>query len=149
MEKDLFSDVPEPRRRIMREIRGKDTKIEVSLRKELWRRGIRYRKNYKVLPGTPDIAITKYKIAIFCDGEFFHGKDWATLEERLKKGKNPEYWITKISNNMERDYRNDLELRGMGWTVIHFWEEDIRNHLEECAITVEEALLAARMSAWG
>lgn len=66
----------------MQSIRGKDTKIEVELRKELWAKGYRYRKNYNKLPGKPDIALTKYKIAIFCDGEFFHGKDWDSLEER-------------------------------------------------------------------
>jgi DNA mismatch endonuclease (patch repair protein) len=69
----LFENVSDSRRRLMKKIRGKDTDIELKLRKALWHRGIRYRKNYKELPGTPDIAITKYKIAIFCDGEFFHG----------------------------------------------------------------------------
>ncbi len=140
-----FENVSESRRRIMQKIHGKDTDIEMKLRKALWHRGIRYRKNYKALIGTPDIAITKYKIAIFCDGEFFHGKEWPTLEERLKKGKNPEYWITKINKNMQRDLRNNLELRGLGWTVIHFWEEDIQNHLEECVKAVEEAVLASRI----
>lgn len=69
------------RRRNMQSIRAKDTKIEVLLRKALWAKGYRYRKNYKLLPGTPDIVLTKQKIAIFCDGEFFHGKEWDVLEE--------------------------------------------------------------------
>ena len=68
----------------MKNIRGKDTRIEVILRKALWNKGYRYRKNYKKLPGSPDIALTKYKIAIFCDGEFFHGKDWEKLELKLR-----------------------------------------------------------------
>ena len=79
---------PEQRHKNMVNIKSKDTSIEVVLRKALWKKGIRYRKNYKLLPGTPDIAITKYKIAIFCDSEFFHGKDWEVLKPRLEKGKN-------------------------------------------------------------
>ena len=75
----------EQRHKNMKNIHGKDTKIEVILRKALWNKGYRYRKNYKKLPGSPDIVLTKYKIAIFCDGEFFHGKDWDTLKKRLEK----------------------------------------------------------------
>ena len=75
---------PEQRRKNMQHIRSKDTEIELVLRRALWREGIRYRKNYNKLPGKPDIAITKYKIAIFCDGEFFHGKEWNHLQEKLK-----------------------------------------------------------------
>ena len=89
----------EQRRKNMQHIRSNDTKIEVLLRKALWNRGYRYRKNYRDLPGKPDIALTKYKIAIFCDGEFFHGKDWEVLRPRLEKSNNSEYWISKISKN--------------------------------------------------
>ena len=81
----------------MSKIHSKDTSIELQLRKALWHRGYRYRKNYKALPGSPDIVLTKYKIAIFCDSEFFHGKDWDVLRLRLEKGKNPDYWIKKLS----------------------------------------------------
>ena len=84
----------------MRRIKSKDTSIELLLRKRLWQEGIRYRKNYSCLPGKPDIAITKYKIAIFCDGEFFHGKDWNTLKQRLSKGQNSKYWVDKIERNI-------------------------------------------------
>ena len=86
----------EQRRRNMQHIRANDTKIEVMLRKALWEKGYRYRKNYKCLPGKPDIVLTKYKIAIFCDGEFFHGKDWEVLKPRLEKSNNSEFWIRKI-----------------------------------------------------
>ena len=72
----------EQRRKNMQHIKSNDTKIEVILRKALWARGYRYRKNYKALPGKPDIVLTKYKIAIFCDGEFFHGKDWEVLKPK-------------------------------------------------------------------
>ena len=83
----------EHRKKNMQHIRANDTTIEVRLRKALWEKGYRYRKNYKELPGKPDIALTKYKIAIFCDGEFFHGKDWEILKPRLEKSNNSEFWI--------------------------------------------------------
>ena len=81
----------------MRKIHSKDTSIELLLRKALWHKGYRYRKNYKVLPGSPDIVLTKYKIAIFCDSEFFHGKDWEILRLRLEKGK----FVKSISGNFD------------------------------------------------
>ena len=87
----------------MRKIRGKDTSIEIKFRKALWHKGFRYRKNYKGLPGKPDIVLTKYRIAIFCDSEFFHGKDWEMLKPRLEKGKNSDYWVKKIERNIQRD----------------------------------------------
>ena len=94
----------------MRKIHSKDTSIELLLRKALWHKGYRYRKNYKALPGSPDIVLTKYKIAIFCDSEFFHGKDWEILKLRLENGKNPDFWIKKIERNRNRDYENDKKL---------------------------------------
>lgn len=109
----------------MRNIRSSDTSIEVKLRKELWARGFRYRKNYAALPGKPDIALTKYKIAVFCDSEFFHGKDWGILKPRLEKGNNFEYWKKKILRNMERDEEVNKALLFLGWTVIRFWGKDI------------------------
>ena len=81
----------------MKKLRSKDINIEVLLRKVLWRKRYRYRKNYVELPEKLDIALTKYKIAIFCDGEIFHGQDWETLKLRLENGKNKEYWVSKIS----------------------------------------------------
>ena len=88
----------------MRKIHSKDTSIEIQLRKALWHKGYRYRKNYKALPGSPDIVLTKYKIAIFCDSEFFHGKDWEILKLRLEKGKNPDYWIKKIEHKPTKNF---------------------------------------------
>lgn len=124
----------------MSRIRSKDTSIEVKLREELWHKGYRYRKNYKKLPGSPDIALTKYKIAIFCDSEFFHGKDWEVLKARLEKGSNPEYWIKKIERNRDRDVENDKKLLFLGWTVIHFWGRDILQNTEECIRVIEETI---------
>lgn len=130
----------EQRRKNMQHIKPRDTKIEILLRKALWKKGIRYRKNFKELPGTPDIAITKYKVAIFCDGEFFHGKDWEVLKPRLQKGSNGEFWISKISRNKERDNEINKKLLFMGWTVIRFWGTDIQKHTDDCVKVIEETI---------
>lgn len=124
----------------MSRIRSKDTSIELILRKALYHSGFRYRKNYKELPGSPDIAITKHRIAIFCDSEFFHGKDWEALKLRLENGSNSTYWIKKIIRNMERDLENEKALRFREWTVLRFWGEDIRKHTDDCVRAVEEAV---------
>lgn len=131
----------------MKNIRGKDTKIEVILRKALWNKGYRYRKNYKKLPGSPDIVLTKYKIAIFCDGEFFHGKDWEILKPRLEKSNNSEFWISKISGNRERDSEINKKLLFMGWTVIRFWENDIKKNPDECIRVIEETIFDLKLGA--
>jgi DNA mismatch endonuclease (patch repair protein) len=90
------------------------------------------------LPGKPDIALTKYRIAIFCDGEFFHGKEWSSQKQRVLKSNNSDYWISKIEKNMERDLENEKDLRAMEWTVIRFWSRDIIYNLDECIKTVDE-----------
>jgi len=139
-----LSDVlsKEQRRKNMQNIKSKDTKIEVVLRKALWHRGYRYRKNYEKLPGKPDIVLTKYKIAIFCDGEFFHGKDWdVSLKPQLERGNNSEFWVKKITRNRQRDDENNKELLFEGWTVIRFWGRDILKHPEECIRVIEEVIL--------
>lgn len=128
---------PEQRRKNMQAIRSKDTAIELMLRKALWKRGVRYRKNYKKLIGKPDIAITKYKIAVFCDSDYWHGYDWEHRNQRIKS--NREYWIPKIERNMARDREVTAALQEEGWTVIRFWEWQIKKHLDEC---VEEVLRA-------
>ena len=141
-----FVDVSEKTRKSMQKIRSKDTSIEVLLRKRLWHDGYRYRKNYKKLPGSPDIAITKLKIAVFCDSEFFHGKDWETLKARLERGKNPQYWINHIEKNINRDRRVDQELAYLDWTVIRFWGMDIKKDLENCVQIIEEAAFDKMMA---
>lgn len=107
--------------RIMGSVHSKNTNIEVKLCKELWRRGYRYRKNVTNLPGKPDIVFTKYKLAIFCDAEFWHGKDWEILKPKLERGKNPDFWVNKIEKNRHRDYEVNQTLCFMGWTVLRFW----------------------------
>ena len=135
---------PEQRRKNMQAIKSKDTSIELLLRKALWQEGIRYRKNYKKLPGTPDIAITKYKIAIFCDSEFFHGYNWEIKKQKL--GHNREYWIKKIERNMARDRENDFKLIALNWIPIHFWGQEIQKHTEECVQAVEDLIFELRMN---
>ena len=131
----------EQRHKVMSHIRSKDMSIEIILRKELWKKGYRYRKNYPKLNVRPDIALTKYKIAVFCDSDFFHGKDWYTvLRPRLLKGANPEFWEKKILRNMERDKENNLALLNMGWTVIRFWGSEIKKNPEACITVIEECI---------
>lgn len=129
----------------MKYIHSKNTKIEVILRKALWNAGFRYRKNYDKLPEKPDIALTKYKIAIFCDGEFFHGKDWEVLKPKLEKGNNPDFWIKKITRNQQRDDEVNKQLLFMGWTVIRFWGNEIKKNPEQCVKVVEEIIFDLMM----
>lgn len=135
----------EQRRKNMQHIKASDTKIEVLLRKALWKKGYRYRKNYKGLPGKPDIILKKYKIAIFCDGEFFHGKDWEVLRPKLEKSNNSDFWISKISRNRERDDEVNKRLLFLGWTVIRFWGKDIKKNPDECVHVIEETIFDLRM----
>lgn len=135
---------PEQRSRVMSHIKGKDTSIEILLRKALWHKGIRYRKNYKKLPGTPDIAITKYRIAIFCDSEFFHGYNWEVKKQKL--GNNQEYWIKKIERNMVRDRENDFKLIALDWIPIHFWGKEIQKYTKECVEAIEDLIFELQMN---
>lgn len=130
----------EQRRKNMQNIKSKDTSIELALRKALWNVGYRYRKNYKKLPGKPDIALTRYKIALFCDSEFFHGKDCDALKTRLSRSDKGEYWIKKIERNMNRDIEVEKELQYLGWKVIRFWGNDIKKNQEACIQVIREAI---------
>ena len=142
----VYQNVTDQRRKTMSHIHGKDTSIEVALRKALWAKGYRYRKNYKALPGSPDICLTKYQIAIFCDSEFFHGKDWEVLKPKVAKGNNGDYWVKKIQDNINRDDEIDKRLLFLGWTVIHFWGKDILKKTDECVRTIEETIFEIKMN---
>ena len=135
----------EQRHRNMQNIKSKDTAIELILRKALWKKGYRYRKNYKYLLGKPDIVLTKYKIAIFCDSEFFHGKDWDELKIRMEKGNNADFWISKISSNIKRDDKVNKYLRYLGWTVIRFWGNEIKRNPEMCVKVIEEHIFDSQI----
>ena len=111
----------------MKAVKSVNTKIEVKLRLALWHQGIRYRKNFKIYSCKPDIVLTKYKIAIFCDGDFWHGKEDPNIVKHNKK-----FWVEKIKRNMERDLENTIELRDNGWVVLRFWESEIEKNLTEC-----------------
>lgn len=134
----FYDSTPETRRR-MSKVKLKGGKAETLLAKALWHQGYRYRKNDKRLPGSPDIAIIRYHIAIFVDGEFWHGENWEMRKSKLKR--NREYWIEKIEENMARDLRNDRLLIQAGWTPIHFWEKEVIKELPSCIYEIEEAIL--------
>ena len=122
----------------MQQVKNKDSKIEVLLRKELWSRGIRYRKNVNRIYGKPDIVFIGKKVAVFCDSEFWHGYNW---EERKKDFKShQEFWIPKIERNMERDVEVTGKLESEGWTVIRFWGNEIKKNTAQCVDIVEQAL---------
>lgn len=137
----------EQRHKNMSRIRSRDTSIELILRKALWRNGIRFRKNYKKLPGSPDIVLTRYRIAIFCDSEFFHGYRWETLKQRLDA--NRDFWIRKIEKNMSRDERVDRLLEAGGWTVLRFWGREIIKNTDACVETVIDAVYDSITEAYG
>ena len=129
---------PEQRRKNMQAVKNKDSQIEQLLRKELWSRGIRYRKNVNRIYGKPDIVFIGKKIAVFCDSEFWHGYNW---EERKKDFKShQEFWIPKIERNMERDAEVTECLESEGWTVFRFWGNEIKKNTAQCADIIEKAV---------
>ena len=126
---------PEQRHRNMQAIKCKDSQIELMLRKELWSRGLHYRKNVKRVFGHPDIVFIGKKIAVFCDSEFWHGYDWENKKKNIKSNK--DFWITKIERNMARENEVNNFLKSQGWTVLRFWGEDIKKNLAQCADIIE------------
>lgn len=146
----------EQRHKNMRSIKAENTRPEVLLRRLLWQEGIRYRKNWKALPGKPDIAITKYKIAIFVDGEFWHGKaynggdyeghKYHSLKEQLEHGNNTEFWKNKIERNMQRDLEVEAELNGLGWKVVRFWSKNVMKEPDICLDTIQECIFERKIN---
>ena len=129
---------PEQRHKNMKAIRNKDSEIEILLRKELWKRGLRYRKNVNNVFGHPDIVFIGKKTAIFCDSEFWHGYDWDNQKNSIKSHK--DFWIPKIERNIQRDIEVNAELKKAGWKVIRFWGKEIKKHCSECADIIEAEL---------
>lgn len=132
-----YDSTPEIRNR-MSKVRLKNGKAETVLAKIIWHKGYRYRRNYKKLPGSPDIAILRYHIAVFVDGEFWHGENWEERKTKLKH--NREYWIEKIEENIARDKRVDAQLKELGWIPIHFWEKQVLKNTDKCVNTVLELI---------
>lgn len=122
----------------MSRIRSKDTKIEVELRRELWSRGLHYRKNVETIPGKPDIAFIGKKVAIFCDSEFWHGFDWENRKNDIKTHR--EFWISKIERNIQRDLEVNQLLEEQGWIVLRFWGKEIQKDLSGCADRIEKVV---------
>lgn len=122
----------------MRRVKNKDTKIEIMLRKELWHRGLRYRKNTNKVFGHPDIAFIGKKVAVFCDSEFWHGYNWDERKNDIKS--NRDFWINKIEKNIQRDVQVNTRLKNEGWVVIRFWGNDIKKNTAHCADIIEKAV---------
>lgn len=114
----------------MGKIKAKNTKPELIFRKALWKEHIRYRKHVKSLSGTPDIAIKKYKLVIFIDGSFWHGYQWEKRKAKIKTNRG--FWIPKIERNMQRDQQNRQLLENAGYTVMRFWDHEVKQNLERC-----------------
>jgi DNA mismatch endonuclease (patch repair protein) len=138
---------PEVTSRIMASIKGRDTRPEKLLRSALWARGLRYRIHLSRVPGTPDIAFTREKLAVFCDGEFWHGYGWEARKAKLKS--NRSYWVPKIERNMARDREVDRRLAESGWEVLRIWDFEILNDLESCVARTEAALGMCRSGRHG
>ncbi len=115
----------------MRQVRSRHTSPEIALRKELWALGFRYRLHCRKLPGNPDIVFPRHRVAVFIDGDFWHGNQWRlrgfrSLEEQFRGVSNASYWIPKIRRNMERDAESNRRLRRAGWTVVRLWESQLK-----------------------
>lgn len=129
---------PEQRSYCMSRIKGKDTGLEVQIRSGLHKNGLRFRKHSKKLPGKPDIVFSKARIAVFLDGDFWHGYRFPSWENKVS-----DFWKIKISKNRERDTKNHRKLRKMGWTVIRLWQHEIHEDIETCINRIEAAVLGS------
>ena len=118
----------------------KNTACELVLRKALWASGFRYRKNVAGLPGHPDIVFPRARVAVFCDGDFWHGNNWEARRHKLSAGSNPEYWLAKIQRKMERDRETTSRLKGLGWVVLRFWESEIRAEAQKIVETIGDTI---------
>lgn len=131
----------EQRSKNMQAIKNKGTKDEILLAKALWRIGLRYRKNDKTVFGKPDLTFKKYKIAVFIDSEFFHGKNWQTEKYKIKS--NRDFWWPKIERNIQRDDMVNKELKMTGWKVLRFWSKEMRKDISSCISIIENAIQEA------
>lgn len=126
---------PEQRSYCMSRVKGKDTGLERIVRSELHKRGLRFRKHVKELPGKPDIVFPRAKVAVYIDGDFWHGYRFPSWEHKVS-----DFWKTKISKNRERDHRNHRKLKDMGWTVIRLWQHEVDRGLDHCIERIIDTL---------
>ncbi len=129
---------PEQRRKNMQAVKNKNSQIELMLRKELWNRGLHYRKNSNKVFGHPDIVFIGKKVAVFCDSEFWHGYNWDERKNDFKS--HQEFWIPKIERNIQRDIEVNEHLKQDGWTVLRFWGKEIKKNTAQCADEIEKAV---------
>jgi DNA mismatch endonuclease Vsr len=132
----------EQRRRIMQAVKSQGSKLEITFAKALWAKGLRYRKNNRTVFGTPDFTFKKYKVAIFIDSEFWHGKNWKNKKNEIKS--NQEFWTNKIERNIKRDKEVSKFLLKDGWKVLRFWGNEVIKNLDNCINKVEETLNEAK-----
>lgn len=124
--------------------RRDNTEPELMMRKAIWRSGLRYRINVVQLPGKPDIVFGPSKVVVFCDGDFWHGRDLLERRVKLAKGWNGDYWVAKIERNVERDLAVNQALADGGWLVLRFWETDIRQSLDSVVDEVKRVVADRR-----
>lgn len=130
------------RSKTMAKIKAKNSKPELRLRRALWQANVRFRLYRKDLPGKPDMVIEKFKLVIFVDGDFWHGYQW----QQRKPKTNQAFWIPKIERNMQRDRFVTQTLEAMGYTVMRFWEHEVKENLANCVNQVLLYVEAARKS---
>lgn len=122
----------------MSQVRNKDTDLESLIRSTLFRRGWRFRKHVAALPGKPDIVFSRHRVAVFVDGDFWHGYRFSQWNGKLS-----EFWKIKIEKNRARDQKNFCKLRRLGWRVIRLWQHDIKKDLDRCIDRIESVLVEA------
>ncbi|RJQ14147.1 MAG: very short patch repair endonuclease [Nitrospiraceae bacterium] len=141
---DLFKPSSELSSLIKKRTKSKNTSAELILRRYVWKLGLRYRIHVKNLPGKPDLVLPSAKVVVFCDGDFWHGRNWDKLKKQLRNRKNYKYWISKIKYNIERDILQEKELKGMGWRVLRFWETDVLKNPEFFALKIYEIVRSTK-----
>lgn len=143
----LYAASPEASYAAKRSSAKRETRPELLLRHALRSCGFRYRVDVKALAGRPDIVLTRARVAIFCDGDFWHGRDLQQRLKKLRRGHNAPYWVAKIRTNFERDRRIDASLRSTGWRCLRFWESDVRENPDRVAQAIVRAARARRKNA--
>jgi DNA mismatch endonuclease (patch repair protein) len=137
-----FAPASETASRAKRANRNKDTLHEVLLRRALWRLGLRFRKHVSGLPGNPDLVFSRARVLVFCDGDFWHGRNWSRLKAQLRLRHNSAYWVAKISRNRERDKQLNCLLEQQGWQVLRVWETDIKTDPASIALSIRDTVVS-------